>query len=151
MAGKIEFFAVTTGKSLYRATENSDDPNEPIVEKIAGLFNEEIPVGMRLNRGTKIGITNYGLIRYFPDIISGFRIAPAGMCSTNFHGGKTSPIVGLFLNEERAQYCLRSMENHDVNFDQWDKFWGKYTTETLEAIGFDHNIFIIDPDLRAPK
>jgi len=123
------FFAVTT-TSLYRI-EWKDNLPSPIVQKIAMVGKSQVPVGQIVQGGYNLGIMDRGLVLYGTD-----RELPE-MVNTAYWGGGTSPIVGLFLQEDEARVCLNSGELTPLN-----PRWRQQTEATLEAIGDDHPKFV---------
>ena len=136
-----EFFAVTM-TSVYHVTDRKDEDNIPIVEKIALKGESSIPIGSRLLGGHLVGITEIGIILYYEDY-SPWTGAPertqrAMQVNTRMWGGKTSPIVSLFLDKKEALSCLES-----ESLEEFDSRWKKQTEEVLEVIGKDHPTFIV--------
>ena len=133
-----EFFAVTI-TSVYRVTDQKEEHDWPIVEKIELKGQSKIPVGGRLLNGHFIGITPDRIFLYDEDHprSDGKRLDPLRV-NTAFWGGGTSPIVALFLNKEEAISCLKA-----DNLRQCDARWRKQTGETLKVIGKEHPTFIL--------
>src|SRR3990172_1352693 len=105
----MEFFAVTT-TSVYWITDQREGNGAPIVEKIILRGESRISVGQRLANGSYVGITPSGIILYDEDHPRGSdrpRQKPEEV-NIAFHGGRTSPIIALFLNKDRAMVCFNS-------------------------------------------
>ena len=121
-------------------TDNSAN-NWPVVEKIALRGESGIPIGHRLNYGTFIGINKNGLWLFgdtsFQNQKPGNRRRRAEEVEDFFQKGKTSPIVALFLTEDKARECF-SVEN----LVRVDSRWRTETEEVLKAIGNDHPVFV---------
>lgn len=134
-----EFYAVTISGSLYRVSDKLDTQTfSPIVEKIGLKGESRIAVGERLTGGSMVGLTKYGLQMYSPDSHS--RIP--SLINNKMFGGKSSPIVALFLDKDDAEKCLYS-----PSLQEFDPRWIDSTCEVLRKINNDHLTFVIDLDL----
>lgn len=138
------FFAVTTNGSLYCVSADG-----PTVEKIAQREDVEAPtrsVGEKLAnpRGeteglpTLVGLTfQIGICLYSP---TGGRQAPDDI-PEQLWGESTSRLVALFTEESVARECLRSSPRQ-----AFDERWVDETRNVVEAIGFDHTVFLFASD-----
>jgi hypothetical protein len=135
----MEFFAITT-TSVYSVKDQKDEKGIPIVEKIALKGESKISVGQRLNGGSYVGITPEGIILYdedHPRNIGRLRQKPEEV-NIAFYGGRTSPIVALFLSKDKSMVCFNS-----EGLKPSDSRWEKETKEVLRSIGDNNPVFII--------
>lgn len=142
----MEFFAVTT-TSVYLVKDEKGEKGIPIVEKIVLRGGSKISVGQRLKNGRYVGITPWEIVLYDEDHPRGVGklLQKPEEVNTMFHGGKTSPIVALFLSKDKATACLNSED-----LKPSDSRWENETREVLNSIGNNHPVFIISywsPDL----
>lgn len=128
-----EFYAVTFN-SMYRVSTEIWEQNWPTVEKLDNRKEEsDFPIGAKCKNGDLIAVTRIGLVMY-----PSYRQKTIEQINTYYCGGKTSPIVGLFLDKEKAEIAFKADSQIRLG-PQWEK----ETKETLAAIGADHPIFII--------
>ncbi|HDZ54643.1 MAG TPA: hypothetical protein ENI19_03185 [Candidatus Nealsonbacteria bacterium] len=142
----MEFFAVTT-TSVYLVKDEKDEEGIPIIEKIVLRGESKISVGQRLKNGRYVGITPCGIILYDEDHPRGIERSPQKPEEVNiaFYGGKTTPIIALFLSKDKATTCLDSED-----LEPSDSRWENETREVLNSIGNNHPVLIISywsPDL----
>ncbi len=133
----MEFYAVTK-TSVYSVTDKRDENGWPIVEKIALRKESFIPIGGRLENGRLVGVTSIGILLYDEDHPRPGRRQLPEMVNIAFYGGKTSPIIALFLEKDEAMACSNS-ENLEIS----DLRWRGQTEEVLNMIGNDHEVFVI--------
>lgn len=127
-----EFFAATQ-TSVYVVKDEMEN-GCPIVEKIAEKKISPFPIGGKLKNGSRIGIMlKMGIVLYNPSR----REEKPEQVNIARWGGKTSSIVALFLEKDRAIRCLDSK-----NITMCDPRWKKETLETLEKIGNNHPVFV---------
>lgn len=135
----VESFWVTTVTgSLYSVYL---DNNKPVIQKTDQLCGttSHVPIGTIIPDGSHVAITkNRGVMKYIPEISRGNRCS-AWATNTTYHGGGTSPIVGLFLEEEDARKGYGG-----VTTLAWDWRYQLKSLETLQAIGIDHPYFVVD-------
>lgn len=130
-----EFYAVTV-TSLYRAVIYGE-PQVPWLEKISVRERSKIALGEKIKNGTMVSIGSQ--LELFVPEGSG-SISPNStiqreitMVNTRFHGGCTSKVVALFLDERKAMQC------HDsVGLTPCDPRWKKDTIAVLKAIHREH-------------
>ncbi len=143
------FFAVTE-TSVYLARIGTDNPKEavPALVKIAVRGDSAVPVGKTISNGTMIAVCR-GLVVFMPE--GSGRQSPASTYEREiarvnilYHGGGTSLIVALFLNETDALACSGM-----PNLQPCDPRWKEKTIATLKAIGENHPYCSIStwPDL----
>jgi len=106
MAEIHEFFAVTRN-SLYRVTDQKDPTGTPIVKKITLKDPSRTDQEKRLHDGSLAGITKDCIVVYDEDhlIAKGEHPLRPEMVNIEFWGGNTSPVVALFLDEQKARKC----------------------------------------------
>ena len=126
----MEFYAVTV-TSVYRVTDKTDELGVPIVEKIALNSNSRVAIGERLRGGTRVCVSPDGIILYNENNEN----------HPSPNGGRTSPIIALFLDRERAMECLESEKS--------DSRWEEETKKVLNRIK-DNPVFIISYDRGPP-
>jgi len=134
-----KFFAVTM-TSLYEAIAKGED-GYPYVRKIDLHEESQIPVG-RTMTGDLLAVCKY-LQLFIPEKYGA--VSPVtgierrvDKVNTQYHLGKTSDIVALFLTEEKARECFVFSD-----LKPCDPRWLADTKEVLEAIGEDHPTFTI--------
>ena len=130
--------------SVYLVTDQKDEKNIPIVEKIALKGESRISVGQRLAGGSYAGIAPDGIILYDEDHPREPRQKPEEV-NIAFYGGRTSPIVALFLNKDRAMACFNS-----ADLKPSDPRWEDETREVLNSIGDNNPVLTVSywsPDL----
>jgi hypothetical protein len=132
---KIKEFFVVTLTSVYRA---SSEEGAPFAEKILRFNTSAVPVGHKIKNGTMVGITEYGLVLYITDKHRN----PPCKVDIERRGGRTSPIVAIFLNKDEALKC--SKKPHLLH---WDFSWDKETKEALQAIKENCDFCKIDPEV----
>ena len=135
----MKFFAVTM-TSVYLVSDDKDENNYPIVEKIALRGQSRVPVGERLKGGNLVGVTSEGIILYYEEHPShpGEPYQDPGEVNIRFWGGHTSPIIALFLDKDEAMSCF-----NENNLRAGDSRWRKQTQEVLDSIGKNHPIFVV--------
>lgn len=143
MGGVAEFYAVTT-TSLYRVFVNPLLESEAIAMKIAVRDQSAVKLNEMLSNGNLIGITRLGLIAYRD------HKSPRRRCedvNTRYWGGRTSPVVALFFDQEQARRCL-----DEADVQPADPRWRGSTLQVLDAIGDDHPCFVLSDmeELRFP-
>jgi hypothetical protein len=141
-----EFYAVTQ-TSVYLVTDKKGKNFVPLVKKIALKGESKIPVGGRLKEGSLVGITRHGIVLYDDDRSpfskrKGWKDPEE--VNIAFHGGKTSPLVALFLNRKNAFDCFNSK-----SLQTCDCRWQRQTKQALEVIGKDHPVFVVS-ELASP-
>lgn len=130
-----EFWAVTKG-GVYHVTARKDEQGFPIVEKIQShRENEKAPVGMRLKAGGTVAVAKIGIFLFNQGFCS--RLPEA--INTRYWGGGTSPVIGLFLNRRKAL----DLQRRKQPLLPCDPRWQKDTLAVLEAIGDNHDVFVI--------
>lgn len=133
-----EFFAVTF-TSVYRVTDAyQEDGLTPIVEKIALRGGSEISVGEKLVRST---LPRHHVVYLSSEGITIFDAsANASGCmeaaTTRHQGGRTSPIVGLFLDQNEAMKCFALGSRINL-----DPRWQPQTEAVMTKIGSEHPVF----------
>lgn len=134
-----KFYAVSK-TSTYRVTDKKDEHGWPIVEKIAirtGV-KSSVAVGERLENGSLVGITGDGMVLYNEQHPNPGKIQKPEEVTNAFMGGRTSPIVALFLRQEEAIECMNSS-----GLEGCDPRWQNKTKEVVGAIGDNHPVFIL--------
>lgn len=140
-----DFYAVTQ-TSIYHVIDKKNKNREPVVKKIALRGESKIPKGNILKGGRLVGITRFGIILYDEDF-SPFSQRPhkkhqdPELVNTIMWGGKTSPLVALFLDRKQALTCLNFK-----SLSVCDPRWQKETKEVLDAIGDNHPVFVISQE-----
>lgn len=130
------FFAVTT-TSLYIVSW-SGGASSPVAEKLDLCQGKRsrIPVGDKL-----VGDVAF----LIPSCLEMFVVydeeAPAERRTEPETRGNTSPIIALFLEEERARSCLAT-----TRLRRRDKRWKTETEAVLTAIGPNHPVFILSTE-----
>jgi len=135
-----KFFVVTIHGSLYEVTDQERENDWPIVRKISGPKNPEMPNGTCLKNGEFVVIDQAGicLFNYHPKVRRDFE----GMNTINW-GGKTGRPVALFLDRDSAEKC--------VAVDSLDGMSDRYREQTiavLEEIGDNHAVFTISDSFK---
>lgn len=128
----MDLFAVTI-TSIYLVKDQRDEKGNPVVEKIALKGESEISVGERLTGGRTVGITPEGIVLY-----DGRPHQKPEQVNIAHYGGKTSPIVALFLNEDEAITCFNSEE-----LKPSDPMWEEKTKEALDSIGNNNSVLVV--------
>ena len=141
------FFVITTNSSLYRVSSMKDGSGFPIIEKIAMRRRgpgSRVEIGTRIKDGQFVGIMRLGIVLYNQERE---RQRPEDV-NTYHWGGKTPPIVSLFLKEEDARRCINRN-----GLRLCDPRWKNQTAEVLAVIGDNHPVFIVsrDPRLGFPE
>lgn len=134
------FFAVTVNGSLYEVSDEKEENGWPVVTKLNGPENPDMPIGNRLKNGQFVGIgqTSVCLFRFHPS--SGRRFE--GMNMVNW-GGSTSGPVGLFLDRQAAEACVAAGE-----FEHLSDKYREQTIAVLRQIGPEHEVFEIGERLK---
>lgn len=136
-------FWVVTGTSLYRVTNEQTMAVATKTKVHTG--KSAIEAKSQLPGGSMIAIGSEGLLAYTPEgsgIVSPVSTTQRDpeMVNTRHHGGSTSPIVALFLDEKSADECIQSTE-----LKTSDPRWKEQTRTVLEAIGENHPTFFVCP------
>ncbi|MFA6047576.1 MAG: hypothetical protein WCV59_00535 [Parcubacteria group bacterium] len=135
-----QFFVVTL-TSLYLVSEEKNKEHFPTVKKIALRegTTSEMAVGMMLRNGNLVAVTPGGIGLYSAHWTEGEKRPTYYEVNDNRHGGHTTPVVALFLDENKARKCLRARK-----YRHCDPRWKKQTKEVLDAIGDNHLVFVIE-------
>jgi hypothetical protein len=129
-----KFFTVTT-TSLYEVIAKGEN-GYPYVCKIDLHGESQISVGQTMT-GDLLAVCKW-LQLFIPEKY-GLTAPMSGIerrverVSTCFYQGKTSPVIALFLTEDKARECFASPD-----LQPCDPRWLDDTKEVLEAIGEDH-------------
>ena len=133
-----EFYALTSSRSIYRA---SIGDSGPLVRKIYQQSGgaSAILTGGCLGKGKLLGIMVTGLRLYTPDLRrpANERLLPEEAARSET-GSKTSPIVALFLQENGARLAV----TRHAELKPCDKEFAQWTLETLACIGENHPLFV---------
>ena len=141
----MTFYVLTLSGSVYEVTQESEEI--PRVTKIAerSSENSRMAIGSNLEGGSHLGITEWGIVRYYPENHTppkGWRVMPAGFCNICYWAGKTTSPIAFFGDRSRA---LRAMRNLGAEREVLDHKFACQTTEVLRAIGLTNLKIIIDP------
>jgi hypothetical protein len=128
----LDTFWAVTMTSLYQAYISGDKDIPRITKLASRAANPKPPVGSSINNGTMLGICRR-LVLFVPEGGSCSEQRELAMVNTNYWGGHTTDIVGLFLQEEDAKACYETSYN-----TLFDERWRERTIETLRAIGENH-------------
>ena len=137
-------FWVVTGTSVYRVHTNEQMMAFATKTKVH-TGQSAIQAESQLPGGNMIAIGKEGLLAYTPEgsgLVSPMSTTQKDpeMVNTRYHGGSTSPIVALFLDEKSADECTKSTE-----LKTSDPRWKEQTRNVLEAIGENHPTFFVCP------
>ncbi len=148
-----QIFAVTVNGSLYKLLnerEVVDGMPVPAAQRLAARpgTRSRRPAEQVFTQGMALGITRKGVISY--DLESPEELAHPTSPEKVPHEWRqrTSPIVGLFLEEDDATQCLRAS-----NLTECDPRWRGHTARTLRAIlEADAPVFVVakEGDLAFP-
>lgn len=129
-----QFFAVTT-TSLYEVITKGKD-GYPFVRKIDLHGESQIAIGQTMT-GDLLAVCKY--LQFFIPEKYGLTTPMSGIerrverVSTCYYQGKTSPVIALFLKEDKARECFASSD-----LQPCDPRWLENTKEVLAAIGENH-------------
>lgn len=132
------FFAVTISGTLYRVWLEDD---KPVVEKLEQRWAataSKVGVGSKLHDRDFLAITyDHGLILYNSPLEEGM---PLNVYDPRIEVGSlsTSPIVALFLLEDKARECL-----YCECLGRLNRSWDSYTEIVANAISANHPRFIL--------
>ncbi len=133
MNGSIRLFYAVTQNSVYQVTDVKDERGWPTVRKVAARSGDKMPLGSTLKEGTLVGISRFGIILY-----NHIDRKDPELVNIVLWGGKTSPLVGLFLKKPKALKCFNSN-----NPEMCDARWQRETKKVINAIGKDHPVFVV--------
>lgn len=131
-----KFYAVTQ-TSLYEVDCDPKGENTPLATKIALRGDSSIVVGEFLKHGTMLSVGEQ-LIMFVPEGHGWFSPMTSyerdlSNVNSQWWGGHSSPIVGLFLKKKDAERCFASGSAKFCDPD-----WIEQTKAVLRAIGNDH-------------
>lgn len=138
-----EFFAVTV-TSVYHIRERAGDEYGGSARKIALKGESRLLIGAMLEQGNgRLIAIGRSLLAYLPERYgrmntrTGYEREPAQV-NSEWHEGKSSPIIALFAGQEEAMRCFESEDLQPA-----DERWLDSTKKILEKIGDDHPVFVI--------
>ncbi len=132
-------FAVTCSGSVYLMSDAINEFGDPTVKKVAGRAKASMKVGHQFVGGSMVGIGGGGqiggLVLFYPQTKYGRQF---WQMNSSMLRGRTTDIVALFRTRRAAELCRKKR-----GLKEWDPRWRRATLGTVDAIGQNHNVFVL--------